>query len=99
LFVLFFTMPFLSSVASVNAMAAHTHICHDEKHDDDCGGTAECCRICQSIYRIKNQPSYCLTSSKLLSTPVPAWFALCVNFGCQHITYIDPVSLKVRLNN
>jgi len=96
-FLCFFAMPFL--VVYAGAVPVHTHICHDEQHDVDCIGTKECCRICQGTYRVKSQFSNCIASNKVFSTPAYAWFVLGMDFECTHITYIDLVSLKVRLNN
>ena len=96
---LFLAMPFVSSVASAYVMAAHTHICHDEEHRDDCDGTKECCKICQSIGSVKNRPLYYNAAGRLPATPAPALSFSVVNIELQHISSASLISLKVRLNN
>jgi len=100
--VLCLAIPFLSSISSSYSsyiMTAHTHVCHDEEHKDDCAGTKECCQICQSIDNMKNRPGYYIAASKLPTTSMRDFSLLTINFEFQHILHISPVSLKVCLNN
>jgi len=97
--VLCLTMPFISSIVSTHKKVTHTHICHDEKHDGDCGGTAECCNICHYFYDTKSQTLRCAFASKLSATHSPILSLLPSNFGFQHMPYISLISLKVRFNN
>jgi len=96
--VLCLIMPIISSIASTYERATHTHICYDEKHENDCDGTVECCNVCYYFYDIKNQILRCNFASKL-SMPALALSLLPANSEFQYIPYISLISLKVRLNN
>jgi hypothetical protein len=92
-------VPFISSVASAYVMASHTHICHDKEHGTDCVGTKECCKICQSIYGMKNRSANNNNTNRLYKAHVPCLSQSTVSVEFQHISPVPLSSLKVRLNN
>jgi len=95
--VLCLIIPFVFS--SAYAMASHTHVCHDEAHGNDCIGEKGCCKICQHIISIKNQPLCYSVVGRSSAIPVPALLlsVVCVEF--QHLPSTSLIALKVRLNN
>ena len=97
--VLCLTMPFISSAVLAYAMDNHTHICHDEEHEDDCDGTRQCCTICQNLGYMKNRPAHYDAVSKFSTASAPALAILAICYDYHHIPYINLISLKVRLNN
>ena len=97
--ILCLTTPYITSIASAYIMATHTHVCDNDKHEEDCAGTKKCCSVCIGINSEKNNPSYFSMVNRLSTAFTPAIPALVVCFVCPNISYISLVSLKVRLDN
>jgi len=96
--ILCIVIPFISPSVSAYIATTHTHICHEDKHEDDCVGLKECCKICKSIDNVKNRPLYYSVANGLLTTSSPNLSILHIDYEFQHI-HISLISLKVRLNN